>query len=57
MIFSFLSSLESPLEIFFLATEESKSTKTDISIIVKLVCIWRDHKNLNYTNDLNFEYE
>lgn len=49
--FSFLSNLESPLENLFLATDESKYAKTDISVILKFIqlkslTIWRYNKNL-----------
>ena len=49
--FSFLDNLESPLESLFLATEESKNAKNDISVILKFkqlkaLTVWRYNKNL-----------
>ena len=49
--FSFLNNLESPLETLFIATDESKHSKSDISVILKFkqlksLRIWRYNKNL-----------
>jgi hypothetical protein len=49
--FSFLSNLDSPLESLFIATDESKYAKTDISIILKFKQL-KSLRILRYKNNL-----